>query len=237
MPLKKSAGNMYPWVTHTWSVLAGECPHLCPYCYVRAMGKRFPNLRARYTGPVRLVPSELDFALGAGRTIFVEHMSDLFAATVPSAIILRVLDHCRSWPDNTYVFQTKNPWRYYEFLGCAMPLKIILGTTIETNRNTWELNIGLAPKPSSRASAMLNIRGTRFITIEPILDFDTDVLVRWILRIRPAFVNIGADSKGSQLSEPSAEKVRSRIKALQESAIEIREKHNLGRWLQTQPLS
>jgi hypothetical protein len=45
MPLKKSEGNMYPWVTHTHSHLAGACPHECK-CYVQ-MAKKFPNMRER----------------------------------------------------------------------------------------------------------------------------------------------------------------------------------------------
>ena len=60
MPLKKSEGNMYAWVTHTHSHLAGKCPHECVYCYVSQMAKKFPNMRARYSGPIRLIEDELN---------------------------------------------------------------------------------------------------------------------------------------------------------------------------------
>ena len=32
MPLKKSVGNMYDFVTHTWSPVRGKCKHDCSYC-------------------------------------------------------------------------------------------------------------------------------------------------------------------------------------------------------------
>lgn len=31
MSLKKSTGNMYPWVTHTHTHLGGECSHKCVF--------------------------------------------------------------------------------------------------------------------------------------------------------------------------------------------------------------
>lgn len=78
---------MYPWVTHTHSHLAGECPHRCSYCYVQAMAKRSPALKERFSGPLRLIEKELDVNYGTGKTIFVEHMNDLFAEKVPQEFI------------------------------------------------------------------------------------------------------------------------------------------------------
>ena len=31
--LKKTNGNMYEFITHTWNTVAGKCPHDCKYCY------------------------------------------------------------------------------------------------------------------------------------------------------------------------------------------------------------
>jgi hypothetical protein len=75
------------------------------------------------------------------------------------------------------------------------------------------------------------IRCKKFVTIEPIMDFDVDVLFFWIQRILPSFVNIGADSKGRDLTEPPACKVRKLISLIQQAGIEIREKRNLERLL------
>jgi hypothetical protein len=67
------------------------------------------------------------------------------------------------------------------------------------------------------------------ITIEPVMDFDVDILAMWIHEIHPFFVNLGADSKNRGLPEPTREKVMALVAALDEYGIELREKHNLER--------
>jgi len=242
MPLKKSDGNMYPWVTHTHSHLTGKCPHGCVYCYVQAMAKKFANMKARYGGALGFDEKELKVVYGSGRTIFVEHMNDLFAEEIPRTFISAVLLHCWQYPGNQYAFQTKNPARYLAYLHAqgfgmpALPLGSFLGTTIESNRDLGALVMGYAPPPLMRKRAMVALRGVyghhlRFVTIEPILDFDVNVMVDWLWEINPDFVNIGADSKGHGLPEPSADKVWALIASLGQLGIEIREKHNLARLL------
>jgi DNA repair photolyase len=232
--LKKSRGNMYPWVTHTHSHLGGECPHRCSYCYVD--NPRFGRAK-RYQGEIRLIEEELKVDYGQGRTIFVEHTGDLFAWGIPSSWIMQILGHCHEYPDNIYVFQTKNPGRYLNFIRTFANLdnRYMLGTTIETNRSTEE--ISHAPLPLYRYQAMLSLRQTfiisacqrLFVTLEPILDFDLDILGQWLVEIAPDFVNIGADSKGHDLSEPPKEKVLALIQYLSEHGIEVRQKRNLDR--------
>jgi DNA repair photolyase len=234
MPLSESKGNMYPWVTHTHTHLGGECPHLCPYCYTdNPRWGRAP----RYTGPLRLIEDEFKVKYGEGRTIFIEHMNDLFAREVPDEFIQRIFDHCIAWPNNTYVFQTKNPERMRKAIPCMPPL-VIVGTTIETNCNGM-LPGCTAPEPVFRYNAMRGIKNATlghapiktFVTVEPIIDFDPEKLARWIINIRPDFLNIGADSKNHNLPEPTPEKVREFIRLLQAEglALDIREKHNLAR--------
>ena len=100
---------MYDWVTHTHSHLAGKCPHECAYCYVQAMANVYPNMKAKYSGPARLIEEELAVDYGAGKTIFIEHMNDLFAEAVTDEMIGRIICHCNGYPENKYVFQIKNP--------------------------------------------------------------------------------------------------------------------------------
>lgn len=145
---------------------------------------------------------------------------------MPNFFISRILEHCRRWPLSTYVFQTKNPWSYSEWLEHLPPL-VILGATVETNREIPD--VSKAPTPLSRLAAMRNLRQRKFLTLEPILDFDVEVLAGWIDRVRPEFVNVGADSKGHGLAEPTFEKVLQLIERLKRWGIEIREKNNLGR--------
>jgi DNA repair photolyase len=215
---------MYEWVSHTHCHLGGECPHHCSYCYV----DHFPFGRPKkYQGELRLIEKELSVNYGSGKTIFVENCNDLFAEEVPQEFVHRVMRHCKEYPDNIYVFQTKNPARAFYVGKIRWPENSILGCTIETNRQMHE--ISNAPDPDDRMYWMSMIEGRKFITIEPIMDFDVDILASWIGRIRPEFVNIGADSKGHNLPEPTPEKVHALIAELNEYGIEIREKHNLER--------
>lgn len=227
MPLNKAQGNMYDWVDFTHSHLAGKCPHECKYCYVQT-GKSKGS--SKYQGPVRLLEHELRVPYGNPGVYFIEHMNDLFANGVPDEWITKIFLHCRAFPANEYVFQTKNPERFRSW--SFGQLKCIVGTTIETNREMG--GISKAPPPWERFRGIKEIRRdgmSTFITIEPIMDFDLDRFVEQIVDAAPEFVNIGADSKGCSLPEPSPEKVQALVAALNENKIVIRKKHNLGRML------
>lgn len=211
MSFRKSQGNMYPWVTHTWNVIKGKCPHDCSYCYM----KRFPQ------GELRFDEKELKRNLGKGRFIFVGSSCDMFADYIPGSWINKIIHICEEF-HNKYLFQSKNPQRfYYHAFDTA-----VLGTTIESNRN---YNISKAPSIYNRA-IMLNQYNNHetFVTIEPIIDFDLEEFVDLIKLAHPSFVNIGADSKGHNLPEPSWGKVQELISALKEFT-EVKVKSNLER--------
>ncbi len=211
MSFRKSVGNMYPWVTHTWNVIKGKCPHDCSYCYM----KRFPQ------GELRFDEKELKRDLGEGNFIFVGSSCDMWADNIPGKWIAEVLGRCYQYPENKYLFQSKNPDRFQKF---CFPLNTISATTIETNR---DYNISKAPPVLERAKAISKIVDN-IITIEPILDFDLLELIDLIYIAYPKWVNIGADSKGHNLPEPSWEKVQKLITALKEFT-KVRVKSNLGR--------
>ena len=220
MVLNKSHGNMYPWVTHTWNPIKG-CKHACRYCYVKELETRY-----QYDTSPRFVEKELKTNLGNSRVIFIGSTGDMWGEWMSSDSIERVLDRCREF-DNTYVFQTKNPKRFLEFDG-RFPKKSILGTTIETNK--YVERITEAPDISNRVEAMKRVAGQKFVSIEPILRFDLERLVRIIFQIQPSFVTIGADSKNHNLLEPNGEQVRQLLKRLGKFT-EVRPKTNLRRLL------
>lgn len=214
--LNKGAGNMYPWVTHTWNPIRGECPHKCSYCYM----KRFP------VGELRLDMESLKDDLGHDNTIFVGSSTDMWALPVPTCWIRQVLAHCNKYPDNVYLFQSKAPGRFLssEF---AFPPNVVFGTTIETDKSITGLS--KAPDPWSRMMSMHYIENCRkMVSIEPILNFDLVTMVDWIKTIKPEFVSIGADSRGHNLAEPSRESILTLIEAL-DDITEVKVKPNLSR--------
>ena len=217
---------MYPWAW-TWNPLGGECTHRCKYCYVPSniapRLKRFGN--EKYYGKPRLIKSELQCSLKKpddSKVIFVETCGDLFANNIPSLWIWQVIKYCESYPKNTYLFQSKNPMRFDEF---TFPEKSILGTTLESNK---EYNISQAPSVVNRYIAMKQYKMRKMISLEPLLDFDLKILVRWIREISPEFVSIGADSKNNDLSEPSSNDVKQLIEILKQFT-EVKLKKNLKR--------
>lgn len=222
--------NMYVWVDGTRNFIGGKCRHGCSYCYVQRL--KYPRVKSRYSGKLHLIENEFKKSLGKNKTWFIGSCIDMFADDVPKEWIQRGLNYCGKF-DNKYLFQSKNPKRFWEF---TFPKNIILGTTIETNRDTTK--ISSAPLPKKRANAMVKIRKEfRYqhlsnieimVSIEPILDFDLDVFVNWIKNIKPKFVSIGADSKRTNLLEPSPEKLKLFISRL-EKITEVRIKSNLKR--------
>jgi hypothetical protein len=223
--LNKPSGQMYKWAW-TWSPLGGECPHHCSYCYVTSdIAPRLKNFgNDKYYGKPRLIESELHCSLKKpddGKVIFVESCGDLFARDIPSQWIRKVIKHCEEYPENTYLFQSKNPLRFGEF---CFPKNSILGTTMESNKI---YNISQAPCVVSRYIAMKHYKDRKMISLEPLMDFDLDVLVRWIREIKPEFVSIGADSKHHNLPEPDFIKIKELLKEL-EKFTEVRIKINLN---------
>ncbi|VVB53351.1 Uncharacterised protein [uncultured archaeon] len=215
---------MYDWVTHMHTHLGGRCSHECSYCYVQ---RGRAQLSEKYKGPIRLLEHEFQVNYGEGKTIFIEHMNDMFAPGVKDPWVAAILNHCFQYPKNKYVFQTKNAPRLKEFRFDVFP-DCLVGTTIESNRDYSE--ISKAVRPYDRYQGMMSLgRVKKFVTIEPILDFDVETMVEWLEDLKPEFVNIGADSKKSGLPEPSKEKIVRLVRALQAAKIPIWKKINLER--------
>lgn len=215
MTLNKQAGNMYPFVDYTWNPIRGKCPHECSYCYM----KKFK------VGELRLDRKALKDNLGKGNFIFVGSSTDMFAKEVYNPDITEVLMRCLKFPENTYLFQTKNPERFSCYPSYFEKMNVILGTTLESNYLTGSK---IALKPYERVAEMMCLKGRKMVSIEPIMDFDLLDFVLLIKKIKPEFVSIGADSQGHNLPEPSIEKVDMLIKELKKFT-EVRIKYNLNR--------
>lgn len=224
-------GNMYEGVV-TWNPLAGTCPHGCTYCSTNAL-KRFPVIEDKYSGRIRLDYVVLNKNLGTGKTIFVCAQNDLFASEVPMNFMSTIIHQCHKYPQNRYLFQSKNPEMFQAYFG-YFPQGSILCTTIETNR--WYDQMGNTPVTGNRSQGMHILANPNIwdyekqVTIEPIMDFDLDKMVELIEYATPDQVNIGADSKRNNLPEPSKERVLALIAEL-EKFTKVKQKSNLTRLL------
>lgn len=215
--LNIAKGNMYSFVTHTWNVIKGKCFHNCDYCYMKVFklnGTKFDE-------------KELKTDLGKDNFIFVGSSNDMWSKNIPDEWIVKVLNYCKQF-DNKYLFQSKDPTRFLEFMD-DMPSNIVLGTTIESNRGFPQM--GAAPKIEVRKNAMIRLTELGYhtmVTIEPIMDFDLQELSSIIRKIMPDWVNIGADSKNHNLPEPSGEKINLLIDDLNKIT-DVKIKSNLKR--------
>lgn len=220
--VKKSHGNMYDWVTHMWTPGTG-CPHQCSYCYVTKNKKLPEKLELEKPFP----------DLGKNRIIFVGFECDLFAKSVPDSVILEVIEHCNKYRENRYVFQSKDPERMYNFIHLILD-DSLFGTTIESNSNDLLSFISKAPSSDERFKWIKKIKETgfhTFITVEPIMKLGPKVFAKSIVDANPDFVNIGADSKGHGLLEPTKEDILEMVDIIRAGNIEIRHKENLSRIL------
>ena len=219
--------KMFTIVSETWNPVTG-CLHDCIYCWARklALTKLRHSPRYREGFKPRLNPEEFKKRFRGG-VVFVSDMGDLWGDWVPDEWIRRVLNHIRRFPDTWFLFLTKNPQRYHDFLD-EIPSNAILGATIETNRDRYYQEgytprISRAPLPSRRYRAMKDLDWPlKFISIEPILDFDLDVFTRWIEEINPFMVYIGYDNYNNRLPEPSLTKTLELIKRLEDFTLVIR---------------
>lgn len=227
MGLNKSNGNMYEWITHTWNPLAGECLHGCSYCSTNKL-MRYPGIKNKYTGSPRIHELEMKTNLGKGNFIFVVAQSDLFAKDIPDEFIKQILSYCDKF-DNKYLFQTKNP-EYFEEHCFNIDIDYALCTTIESN--WWYPYImNHSPATISRARSMKYLSWVdKYVTIEPILDFELDEMVEYVKMCDPIQVNIGADSGNNNLPEPPRDKILALIGEL-EKFTKVVQKSNLKRLL------
>lgn len=224
----ESGSRMFNVVSRTWNPVTG-CRYNCIYCWARqlALTKLRNTQRYRDGFKPRLNPEEFKRKFKPGEVVFVSDMGDLWGEWVPDSWIRRVLNHISKFPETWFLFLTKNPDRYHDFLG-EMPENSILGATIETNRDYYFQEgylprIAQAPLPSRRYKAMKTLKWPlKFISIEPIMDFDMEAFAEWIREISPFMVYIGYDNYNWRLPEPPLSKTIKLINHLETFTLVLR---------------
>ncbi len=219
-------GRMFKTITRTWNPFTG-CLHDCTYCWARklATGKLKDTAKYRENGfAPTFHPGELKAKFKPGEFVFVSSMGDIgFANNYEWEAIFRVI---RSFPETKFLIQTKSPMLFLN--NWAWPSHVYHGTTIETNRKYEDLS--KAPPVTRRYHDMeYNPHLHKFLSIEPVMDFDLETLVCWIKDIRPEIVEVGADNYHNNLPEPPWEKVQQLLEALRHFVPQVIEKDGLTR--------
>ncbi len=218
---------MFHKVTRTWNPITG-CLHYCVYCWARRLAEtRLKNTKKYREGfKPKFHERELNAKFKPGEFVFVADMGDMWGSWVPAEWIVKVLEVVKKYPKTTFLFLTKNPWRYLHLHHLIVDLdNVIVGCTVETDDSVMyrERMISYAPTPDSRfeALAMLRRKGDRLmISIEPILDFTMGFPER-ILDANPEFVYVGYDNYNCGLPEPPLHKTMELIDILRQHGITV----------------
>lgn len=213
--LNRQGPGKIDWTDWTWNPISG-CRHLCDYCYMERMEKRFPGTMEPKFKPEYIDRFLVSKKVKAGDKVFVGSSGDMWGEWVPDRWINPVLSLTDARQDVTFQFLTKNPEAYRRWK-LDQP-NCWYGTSVDgtpvTSRNL-DLLIRSTPKAK-----------VRFVSFEPIIEeiplnvIKTKLfLLDWII--------IGADSnKGAK--KPPLEWAERLINATRTYNIPVFVKDNYG---------
>lgn len=209
----------------TWNCWVG-CDFQCSYCSARKLAFTRLKNSPRYIDGFspHQVTDKLNRKFKPDTWVFIGYMGDISFA--PRAFIVDLCARISSQPEVKFLFCTKNPTKYITW-HITWPDNLYLGATIETNR---DYKLSRAPIPLFRYRSMQSlVHPKKFISIEPIMDFDLGEFLTWIERIKPEIVEVGADNYRNKLPEPKAYKVQSLLNGLRNICPNVIEKVGLSR--------
>jgi len=135
---------------------------------------------------------------GEGEFVFTCANGDV--AFCSTEYLARIVEVIKFRKGTRFLIQSKDP---AAFTRLAWPDNVILGTTIETNKEEIAARCSKAPAPAERFTALKGIdHPHKMITLEPIMECDPEVLIDWVAQISPVMVWVGYNSKPKQVCLP-----------------------------------
>jgi protein gp37 len=160
------AQSAIEWTEATWNPVTG-CDKVspgCKYCYAEVMARRLkgmgqPNYRNGFK--LTLQPQMLDRPLAWRRPqmIFVNSMSDLLHASVPTSFITKVFETISNAHWHTFQVLTKRAERLEE-IASSLPWPTNLWMGVSVERHDYAFRIDHLRRTPAQ---------TRFLSLEPLL--------------------------------------------------------------------
>ena len=188
-----------PWCDYTINPVKGLCPMACPYCYARAMYKRFkwnPEIRLDAPSAVEQLKHIPD-----GSRIFWGSTMELFGDWVKPEWREAIINTTKKLPNHTHIFLTKCPQNLPK----------------EWPDNCW---VGISTTGNDCRSGLEDIFApihakVKFVSIEPLIDY-TPMDFRWV-----KWVIIGCQTPVSEKTMCKREWVNEIIEAADKAKIPV----------------
>jgi len=158
-------------------------------------------------------------------------MGDLLSKGFTDDDINQILTIIRDYPQLRFLICTKIPLRFHNFVD-TIPSNCILGTTIESDNDELVSKWSKAPAPSHRFedTGALDYPH-KMVSIEPIMDFDKDILMQWVKEIKPELIAIGYNNYPRfKLPEPPLDKTLEFISSMRTAGYKVVEKTIRKAW-------
>jgi len=202
------------WCDYTINPVKGLCPVACPYCYARAMYKRFkwnPEIRFDVNS---FLPLLLTIRRKPSR-IFIGSTMELFGDWVKPEWMQFIFERVKMRSEHTFIFLTKQPQELFKW--SPFPDNCWVGVSV-TNQKAF--NTAMKYIPYLKAPVT-------FLSIEPMLrrilttPGQLQRYINWLI--------IGGQS-GTKKFYPLTEWIQEIESAADNAGIPIFEKNNLRQW-------
>ena len=198
------------WTNYTINPVKGMCPVACPYCYARAMYKRFkwnPEIRFDWS-----VANDLS-KMKAGSRVFWGSTIELFGDWVDPEWMRLIFEAVKRHSNLTHIFLTKQPQNLIKFN--PFPENCYVGVSA-TNHEQYKNAILLADTYEAKV---------KFISFEPLLEMPVLHPVHFLAE-GIKWVIIGAQTK--PYKPPKIEWVQEIVEACDKAGIPVFLKDNLA---------